>query len=327
MRCATRVAVFAGCLVAVGIAALAGAQQPAAGPASTSASAPGAPRAITLEPAAQMRFGLAVASLQGAPAPSGTTTTARVLDPTSLLQLDGELAAAAATFAASRAEAVRTRKLFAENRTASARAVEAAGAQAQADLQRVNAARRQLALEWGGGLANLPAHVRAELLNQLAAGKAELVRVEVPAGTPIPATRSTIEIHGNPETEVFGGSVLGTLPTADPRLQTLGILVELKGAASRLPIGQMLTAEIPTATDPPGAMGVMVPRSALVRRESRVWVYVQTAPSVFVRREVRNYHPVLAGWFVPSGFTPGERVVTVGAAALLGVETADTGQD
>jgi hypothetical protein len=289
-----------------------------------------APKLITVDAASQIRFGLAVTALKSAPAPNGTTTTARVLDPSTLLQLDSELASAAATFSASRAEAARTRKLFEQDRTASARAVEAANAQAQADLQRVNAARRQLALEWGGGLADLPAHVRAELLNQLVAGKAALVRVEVPAGAPFPAPRSNIEVRGNSESEMFGGAVLGSLPMADPRLQTRGVLVELKGAAGKLPIGQMLTAEIPSTTDPPGAMGVVLPRSALLRRGSRVWVYVQTGATTFIRREVRDYRPMLAGWFVPAGFAPGDRVVTVGASALLGIESpapADTDRD
>jgi len=194
----------------------------------------------------------------------------------------------------------------------------------------VNAARRQLALEWGGGLADLPAHQRAELLNEVVAGKAALVRVEIPGGAPLPVTRSTIEVRGNAESEIFGGSVLGSLPMADPHLQTRGVLVELKGAAAKLPIGQMLTAQVPSATDPPGAIGVVLPRAALLRRESRVWVYVQIDPTTFVRREVRDYQPMLAGWFVPSGFTPGERVVTAGASALLGVESpapADTDRD
>jgi hypothetical protein len=276
---------------------------------------------ITVDAASQARFGLAVMTLKSAPAPGGLPTTARVLDPSTLLQLDSELASAAATFAASRAEAARTRKLFEQDRTASARAVEAANAQAQADLQRVNAARRQLALEWGGGLADLPAHKRAELLNEVVAGKAALVRVEVPSGAPTPAPRSVIGVRGNSDAEIFGGSVLGSLPMADPHLQTRGMLVELKGAAAKLPIGQMLTAQIPSASDPPGATGVVLPRSALLRRESRVWVYVQTGPTTFVRREVRDYTPALAGWFVPTGFAPGDRVVTAGVAALLGVES------
>ncbi len=279
------------------------------------------PKAISVDGAAQIRFGVVVMVLKSASAPSGTTTTARVVDPSPLLQLDSELASAAAAFAASRAEAQRTHKLYEEDRTASKRAVEAANAQAQADLQRVNAARRQLALEWGGGLADLPAHQRAELLNELAAGKAELVRVELPAGAPIPGSRSTIQVRGSSESEIFGGSVLGSLPMADPRLQTRGLLVELKGAAAKLPIGEMLTAEIPTAKDPPGVAGVVLPRSALLRRDARVWAYVQTGPASFVRREVRDYRPVLEGWFVPSGFAPGERVVTAGASALLGIES------
>jgi hypothetical protein len=119
------------------------------------------------------------------------------------------------------------------------------------------------------------------------------------------------------------------LPIADPRLQTRGVLVELKGDAAKLPIGQMLSAEVPTA-DVPGSDGVILPRAALLRRDARVWVYVQTAPTAFVRREVRDFRPVISGWFVPKGFAPGDRVVATGAAALLGVESpapADTDAD
>ena len=307
------VAMLAMCAVVATGSAVANADEPGEG-------APG-PKAITVDAAAQIRFGVVITALKSASAPSGVSTSARVLDPSPLLQLDSELASAAATFAASRAEAARTRKLFEEDRTASARAVETANAQAQADLQRVNAARRQLALDWGGGLVDLPAHKRAELLNALVAGKAELVRVEIPAGGPVPLPGSTIEVRGNSESQVFGGAVLGSLPMADPRLQTRGVLLELKGAAAKLPIGQMLTAMVPTASDPPAATGVVIPRSALLRRDSRVWVYVQTAPTTFMRLEVRDYRPVVAGWFVPSGFTPGEHVVTSGAAALLGIES------
>jgi len=243
-----------------------------------------------------------------------------VLDPSRLLQLDGDLSSASATFAASRAEAIRTRKLYVEDRTASARAVEAASAQEQADLQKVNAARRQLALEWGGGIADLTAHSRSELLNELSRGHASLARVEIPAGVAMPAVGTGIELRGNSESEVFAGSMLGSLPTADPRLQTRGVLVEVKGDAARLPIGQMLSAQVPVANDAPVA-GVILPRSALLRRGSGVWAYVQTAPNIFVRREVHDYHPVAAGWFVASGFAQGDRVVAGGAAALLGIES------
>jgi hypothetical protein len=248
------------------------------------------------------------------------------LDPGTLLKLDSELATAAAGFTASRGEALRTRKLYEEDRTASARAVQAASAQEEADLQRVNAAHRQLALEWGSGVANLQASRRADLLNELANGRAELVRVEIPTDAPTPRAGTSIEVRGNSAAEVFAGVVLGTLPTADPRLLTRGLLVELKGESARLPIGEMLSAGVP-AEDVAGTAGVILPRAALLRRDARVWVYVQTAPTTFVRREVRDFHPVLSGWFVAKGFVPGDRVVATGAAALLGVESpapADT---
>jgi hypothetical protein len=278
------------------------------------------PKAISVDAGEQARFGIAITTLKAVAAPSGSATTARVLDPGSLLQLDSELAAASASLAASRAEAGRTRKLFAQDRTASARAVEAANAQEQADLQRVSATQRRLALEWGGGLADLPANRRATLLNDLARARAELIRVEMPAGAPVPRPGSAIKVRGNADSAELSGVVLGTLPVADPRLQTRGVLAELKGDAANLPIGQMLTAEI-SAAGPAAATGVVLPRSALLRRDSRVWAYVQTAPTTFQRREVSGYRTGPGGWFVADGFAAGDRVVTAGAAALLGIES------
>jgi len=278
-----------------------------------------APKAISLDSAAQIRFGVSVVSLAVAAAPNGTTTTARVLDPSTLLQLDSELASASASFTASRDEAARTKKLYSEDRTASYRAVQAAHAQEQVDLQKVIAVRRRLATEWGGGIADLQAHSRAELLSDISAAKAELVRVELPAGVATPKPNSTLQIHGYSEADTFGGTVLGVLPTVDPRLQTRGVLVKLKGEAAKLPIGQMLSAEVPTSG--PGTLGVILPRASLLRHDSRVWVYVQTGADTFVRKEVHEYRPVPNGWFVPKGFAPGDHVVAAGAEALLGVES------
>jgi len=285
------------------------------------------PKVITVDAAAQARYAVSVVELREVSAATAVTTTARVLDPGGLLQLDSELSAAAAGLAASRAEAQRNRKLYEEDRTASARAVESADAQEAADLQRVNAAQRRLALEWGPGVAALAAATRAKLLDDLVNGRAELVRVEVPVGVPEPGPGSDLEIRA--DAAPLTGSVLGTLRAADPRLQTRGVLLELRGAQARLVIGQMVTAEIPSG-GAPRVKGVVLPRSALLRKEGRVWVYVQSGASAFVRREVHDYRPIAAGWFVSAGFRPGERVVSAGAAALLGVEhpaEADTDTD
>jgi len=280
------------------------------------------PQPITVNAAEQARLGVLTQALAAAPAPAGLVTTARVLDPGPLIQLDADLAAASASLAASRAEASRTRKLYAQDRTASARALEMADAQAQADLQRVNGAQRRLLLEWGEGVAGLPARRRAALLNDLAHVRSELVRVELPPEAPVPPAGTVIRVRSGAAATAMQAKVLGMLPVADPRLQTRGVLAELSGAQATLAVGQMLSAQLPAAG---AAAGVVLPRGALLRKDSKVWVYVQTAPTTFVRREVTGFQPLTEGWFVSGGFAPGERVVTAGAAALLGVEAPAAG--
>jgi hypothetical protein len=277
------------------------------------------PQPITLGAAEQARLGVQAQALSAAPAPQGLATTARVLDPGPLIQLDADLAAASAGLAASRAEAGRTRALYAQDRTASARALEMAEAQAQADLQRVDGAQRRLLLEWGDAVARLPARRRAALLNDLAHVRSELVRIELPPEAPVPTAGSVVRLRSSAAATVMQAKVLGLLPVADPRLQTRGVLAELSGSQAQLAVGQMLSAQLPASAA--AAAGVVLPRGALLRKDSQVWVYVQTAPTTFVRREVKSYQPLTEGWFVSGGFAPGERVVTAGAAALLGVET------
>ncbi len=281
------------------------------------AEAGGEPATVTVDVGQQARLGVLVSKLTSHPPPPGAATIARVLDPGPLLVLDSELAAALVSFNASRAEAERTRKLFAEDRTASARALEAANSQAQADQQRVESARRRIALEWGDGVAGLAPARRSALMNDLAQVRAELIRAELPLGSVAPKNGTTIEVRLNADGAALETTVLGTMPAADPRLQTRGVLVELKGAGADLPIGRMLTARLRTDAE---HAGVLLPRGALVRKESKVWAYVQTAPTAFVRREVSDYEPQSDGWFVRSGFSAGDRVVTAGAASLFAIE-------
>jgi hypothetical protein len=310
-----------GALLAVVVAA-AGAGAPG-----TAAEAGAQPRPVSLSAGEQARLGITTTVLAAATAPAGVATTARVLDPAPLIQLDAEIGSAAASLAASRAEAARTRQLYAEDRTASARALQTAEAQAAADQERLLSAQRRLLIEWGQGVARLSDGRRAGLLDELARVRAELVRVELPAGAATPAPGSAVELHGSAEQHALRASVLGLLPVADPRLQTRGVLAEVKGADATLAVGEMLSARLPSATH--AARGVRVPRAALLRKDAAVWVYVQTAPNGFVRRELRDYQPLPDGWFVGGGLAPGDRVVTAGAEMLLGLEAppADTGAD
>src|SRR2546421_6500068 len=247
------------------------------------------PPPVTLSAAEQARLGVQTQALTAAPAPQGLASTARVLDPGPLIQLDADLAAASASLAASRAEASRTGRLYTEDRTASARALEMAEAQAQADLQRVSGAQRRLLLEWGEGVARLPQRRRAALLNDLAHVRSELVRIELPPEAPVPPAGAVVRLHGSAAATVMQAKVLGMLPVADPRLQTRGVLAELSGAQATLAVGQMLSAQLPASGAVPG---VVLPRAALLRRDAQVWAYVQTAPTSFVRREVTGYRPL-----------------------------------
>jgi hypothetical protein len=282
-----------------------------------------APKVITVDAASQARFGVSVVSLAAAALPSIAPATARVLDPSTLLQLDKDLATASAGFTAARDNDAQVKKAYSEGRTASRRDVQAAHEQEVVALQKVNAARRQLAMEWGGGIADLQAHSRAELLSDISGANVELVRVELPAGLATPRVGAALQIHGYSEADTFAGTVMGVLPLVDQRMETRGLLLKLKGDAAKLPIGQTLTAEVPVSGGS-SQLGVILPRASLLRHDSRVWVYLQTGAESFVRKEVPEYRPVPNGWFVSRGFAPGDHVVAAGATALLGVEAPET---
>ena len=72
--------------------------------------------------------------------------------------------------------------------------------------------------------------------------------------------------------------------------------------------------------------GLIVPTSAVVWSEGKAWVYQQTAADHFTRRAVPTDIPVEKGFFVAEGFSPGDKLVTRGAQALLSEELLLHGQ-
>ena len=73
----------------------------------------------------------------------------RVLDPTPLVTLDSDLAAAEAALSASRAEYERSQKLLAAGQNTSLKAVETAEAAFRADEIKADGIRRQGLMQWG----------------------------------------------------------------------------------------------------------------------------------------------------------------------------------
>jgi hypothetical protein len=58
----------------------------------------------------------------------------------------------------------------------------------------------------------------------------------------------------------------------------------------------------------------------VLRAEGRLWVYVLSGETNFVRRSVATDQRVNGAWFATNGISAGERVVVTGAQTLLSEE-------
>ena len=241
----------------------------------------------------------------------------KVLDPGPLAQLDADIDAADAALQASQAELERAQGLNKDGQAVAAKQVEAARAQARADATKLALLRRRVGLEWGDGIARLSARQRAQLLADLGAGRAALVRIDTPSGEGLTGLKA-VEIDLGPLGKVRA-TVLGTARTAEPRLLSPGLIATVRGPGVRsLSIG--LSAPVTLTASAP-VKGVLIPRAALLRSGGETWVYVRTASDSFLRKAVEHGRRDPSGLFAPEGLKAGEQVVTQGAAALFAAET------
>lgn len=305
-RSAALVAAGAGLAVAVMLALPAG-----KGPADDESVAAAVPLAepLRMDVATRTRLGIATTPLAPASLAASVTGFARALDIGPLAAIDSEIRTARAAAATSAADAARLKELAGQDQSASARAVQLAVAQATADQVRVDLALRRVALEFGPGLARLNDGARADLISDVAAGKAALLRIDVPGAPAI----TTIRV-GDPPVPV---TLLGRAAAADPRVQGLALLAVLRGPEVRVaPAGRQLPALIGSSGR---EQGTIVPRSALIRQGGDVFVYVAIGDR-FARRPIEGGRPVSDGWFTSTGVRPGDLVVTRGAGTLFAAE-------
>lgn len=288
---------------------------PAEKPAAQSAEAPTSSERdgdVRIEPAEQKRIGLTVAPVVATTAPAITRGFARGLDTATLASIEADIISARAAASASQAEAARLTLLASQDQSASAKAVQAARAQAAGDVARVDLAVRRIGLEYGPGLARLSPAARRALIADIAAGRAALVRIDVPGASL--AELSLVRLDGG------GGSirVIGPAAAADARLQSAGVLGILSGpVASSATNGRILGVTIERG----GAEnGMVVPRDAVLRWRGGLWVYRQDGPETFKRVELVSARSVAEGWFVPSGLAPGNRVAVGAAGTLLAID-------
>jgi hypothetical protein len=271
---------------------------------------------LNLDEKAQKLMGLETTLLSPATLASEIKCYGRVLDSSPLLGLVSNLASARAALDASGKECQRVKTLFNQGENASARALEAAEAAMKRDQIALQTAEAQLVCAWGQSVAgqpDLPAFVQA-----LSTLQKVLVRLDLPAGemtteTPMGAR---LVVPGTNQPLVAG--FLGQTTVTDPQVQGQGFLFEATNTPARLSPGLAITGYLQLPNEL--LRGVIVPEAAVVRTAGRAWVYVQTGPATFTRRDLNQEHPVADGWFVTGGVTPNDRVVTTGAQTLLSEE-------
>lgn len=147
-----------------------------------------------------------------------------------------------------------------------------------------------------------------------------LARIDIPIGTQISPSMAaaTVVPSGYENQPPIRCIRLGFAAATVPNQQTTSMLFRLEGSRFGLRPGMSVTAYLPVAQS--SRKRLVIPQSAVVRYGGRSFAYVQTAPEKFVRQEIRIDEPVSDGYAVNEGFHAGDHVVTVGAETLLSEE-------
>lgn len=274
------------------------------------------PLAVEMTVDDQEKMGVSVSPLVEVTQPVVEDMYATVVDVSALAALADELVVARAAVSASRAEADRLARLARQDQSASRQATEAAEAIAVTDGARLELAERRLGLEWGPAFVKMAWKDLLRMLDDIAHGDAALVRINGALGLEsTPVTGQLIDPDGGGLVPL---SILGVAATADTRFQGIGLLALASGSsAMNLRPGRVFAATVEARTE---TTGVVLARSALVRLDGSVWVYIHLQGSHFERRQVVDGRQVESGWFVPQGFKAGEQLVTEGAGALVALE-------
>jgi hypothetical protein len=272
------------------------------------------PRAVTLAADAARAF--ATSPAEAAEAPAQLTAAGRVLDGAALVDAAGALARAEVAAQAASRDLTRMRALAQDRANASER--ELADAElASADAHGALAAAQTRAL---ASFGTSDAARIARIAESLAQGEIAIGRIELPPGAALPGPKDVILVSalaagGEPQR----ARLLGPAGSAEPSVQGPAVLVLLGPPPP--PAGAALEAQLALGSP---VRGVWLPESALVWNEGAANAYVATSATTFERRVLDIAAPLRDGVLVRSGVTPGERVVTSGAAQLLSSQTVSS---
>lgn len=286
----------------------------------TVAAPPALAAGVQMSPALQQQLGIATQKLKSTQQAADIDAFAKVLDPEPLVQLDSDLRTAESAAVASRAEAERSKALHSADGGVASKDLEAAVAQAQSDALKVEMLRNRVGLEWGPGVAHMSAAARERLVKGVVAGKIALVHVDTHNNDGQAGAKFVKVDIGD---DLVRGPVLGPARTAELRLQSSGLIVEISGpSAILLSVGLTNSAHIESSSP---QTGFVAPLASIIRYRGLDWVYVRTGPGSFERRMLESPVPAADGFFVTKGLADGDEVVTKGAAALFTAEQSGAG--
>lgn len=271
----------------------------------------------TLSPQQQRAVGIVIATLPAARLPQRIDAYGRVLDPSQLVADAGRLGSSRAAADAAAAETARLKGLYRRADTSLKALQVAEAAQAEAEA-RLGQARTEFLLRWGP-LAQLGDAQRARLIEQLAAGHQLLLRAD------LPGRHSLGKVPKEALVDVDGiqvpARVLGPLPQAATRVQSVGLLLQMP----QPPAGLGPSAELPVMLEGSDRDGRVVPDGALLYGEEGVYVYhvlsdeTKDGDTRFAPLRVTLLQQVGDGWLV-TGLHADDRIVVQGAGVLWSLQ-------
>lgn len=273
---------------------------------------------LTVSPEIQKRIALSVGVCPATEHAPEFKAYGSVLDPSPLITAHGEMAASEASIAALRVIAQRTRALFDAGENVSRKSLESAEADLQQAQIKAQTAQRQLVAEWGETIAKLDSTNRQDLVDKLAQGAVQLIRVDLYAGENVDGLPKSARVTTLSSDQWAIATVLSGVAKTDPKTQGQGFILRLDKSGAGIHPGSAITAMLQLGGE--SVKGALIPRSAILRFDSKTWVYVAKPDNRFVRREVSLDFPMDSGWFTSGGVSPGEQVVVESAQILLSEE-------
>jgi len=262
---------------------------------------------------------------------------------TRLTQTRADAAEAAAALDTARSSYESKKRLNAEDKAVSDRALEEAEARLKSEEARLHAAQEIIRLiesarsaagspdtrfdlrsEQPGAVLETPvrpgeAVEAGQVLLRIASFDTLVARVELPVGTRFDeaAAEAAVVPVGDDEQQLVGERI-GLAAGTSAAIHGPMLLYRVRSNGPCLRPGVAVVARVPAPGGP--RSGVLVPRAAVIRLLGKTWVYVQTDTESFARRELVGGEITGDAWFAQGGLQPGDRVVAVGAQALLSEE-------